>query len=70
MMTSQAPGDVRSEGLSNHIGQLRVSCVLDNGVRVTLLLPDDWQALLNRVAALEAAAHAVPNSIEDLTYGG
>jgi hypothetical protein len=35
---------------------------------VTLKLPDDWQTLLARVAALEAAA--VPNSLEDLTYGG
>jgi hypothetical protein len=51
-----------------HTGRLIVSCKLNTGAVVTLKLPDDWQTLLARVAALEAAA--VPNSLEDLTYGG
>jgi phage baseplate assembly protein gpV len=70
MMTVQAPGDRRTDGMFTHTGRVRVSCVLDSGEQVTVLLPDDWQTLLDRVAALESQVQAVPNSLEDLTYGG
>ena len=69
-MTVQAPGDQRSDGMFTHTGRIRVSCVLDTGEQVTLLLPDDWQTLLARMAALEEQVQALPNSLEDLTYGG
>lgn len=66
-MQVSAPGDERTDGMRTHTGRIRVSCVLDNGQQVTVTLPDDWQSLLDRVAALEALS---VNSLEDLTYGG
>jgi hypothetical protein len=58
----------QTDGYLRHTGQLTVSCKLDSGTLVTLTLPDDWQTLLARVAALEA--RVIPNSLEDLTYAG
>jgi hypothetical protein len=58
----------RSGGLWVHTGQLRVSCRMDDGTLATVTLPDDWNALVARVAALEAKT--VPNSMEDLLYAG
>ncbi len=63
-------GGQQTEGTQSHTGRFRVSCKLATGAVVTLTLPDDWQTLLNRVAALEAAVTTPPNSLEDLTYGG
>lgn len=61
----------QADGVARHTGRVIVSCRLDSGALVTVTLPDDWQTLLARVAALEAAMPAgVPNSLEDLTYGG
>jgi hypothetical protein len=69
--SSVAADSRKTNGYVAHTGRMRVSCKLANGTLVTLVLPDDWQTLLARVAALEAAMPAsVPNSIEDLTYGG
>ena len=64
------PSDHITDGFWIHTGRLRVSCRLSSGTVVTLTLPDDWQTLLARVSALEAAAAAVPNSLEDLKYAG
>jgi hypothetical protein len=58
----------QTDGTLTHTGRLRVSCKLNTGAVVTVTLPDDWQTLLARVTALEAVL--VPNSLEDLTYGG
>lgn len=60
----------QTEGYSSHTGRLKVSFKLPNGVVATVTLPDDWVTLTARVAALEASSTAVPNSLEDLTYGG
>lgn len=61
----------QTDGVVRHTGRVTVACRLDSGALVTVTLPDDWQTLLARVAALEAAAPGpVPNSLEDLTYGG
>ena len=66
-----APGSGHTDGYVSHSGRIRVSCRLTSGALVTLVLPDDWQTLLNRVTALEAAMPAnVPNSLEDLKYAG
>lgn len=63
--------DRRSDGIVLHTGRVRVSRQLESGTLAIITLPDDWDALVARVAALEAAAPpTVPNSIEDLTYGG
>lgn len=64
---TQVSGD-QTNGMLLHTGRFRVSCKLTTGALVTLTLPDDWQTLVARVAALEA--RTAPNSIEDLTYGG
>ena len=61
---------VSSNGIERHTGRLQVSRKQANGTLVTVMLPDDWAALVARVAALEAAAGATLNSLEDLTYGG
>jgi hypothetical protein len=53
-------GDSTTDGTWLHTGHLIVSLKLSSGTVVTLKLPEDWQAL----KAL------VPNSLEDLTYGG
>ena len=53
-------GDQTTNGTWQHTGHLIISCKLPSGTVVTLTLPDDWQTL----KAL------VPNSLEDLTYGG
>lgn len=62
----------QSDGTVRHTGRVTVARRLETGVLVTLTLPDDWQTLLARVAALEAAVlpGGVPNSLEDLKYGG
>jgi hypothetical protein len=60
----------QSDGSWAHTGRLEVRCKLDSGAVVMVTLPDDWQALVNRVAALEASSTAVPNSLEDLRYAG
>ena len=53
--------DVReTDGLWTHTGHLIIKCQLPSGTVITLKLPEDWQAL----KAL------IPNSLEDLTYGG
>lgn len=62
--------DRRSDGIVLHTGRVRVSRQLESGTLATITLPDDWDALVARVAALEAGATAPPNSLEDLTYGG
>jgi hypothetical protein len=59
-VTNGLTNDQRTEGTWLHTGKLIVSCKLASGTVVTLTLPDDWQAL----KAL------IPNSLEDLTYGG
>jgi hypothetical protein len=72
-MTTQAPvvpSDHITDGFWIHTGRLRVSYRLSTGTVVTITLPDDWQTLVARVAALEATAANVPNSIEDLKYAG
>lgn len=58
----------QTDGFLAHTGRVTVRCRLDDGTLVAVTLPDDWQTLLARVAALEAAGGA--NSLEDLTYGG
>ena len=58
----------QSDGFVAHTGRVTVRCRLDDGTLVAVTLPDDWQTLVARVTALEAAAGA--NSLEDLTYGG
>jgi hypothetical protein len=60
-------GGQQTEGTWLHTGKLIVSCKLPSGTLVTVTLPDDWQTLLDRLTTLEAR---VPNSLEDLTYGG
>ena len=50
----------QTNGVWKHTGQLIISFKEPNGTVVTLTLPDDWTLLLTKV----------PNSIEDLTYGG
>ena len=57
-------------GVWRQAGRLIVTCRLTSGTLVTVTLPDDWQTLVARVAALETAVAAMPNSLEDLTYGG
>jgi len=59
----------QTDGFLRHTGRVTVACRLDSGALVTVTLPDDWQTLLDRVAALEAAA-ATLNSLEDLKYAG
>ena len=59
----------QNDGTQRHTGRFTVARKLANGTLVTVILPDDWQALVARVAALEAAG-AGANSLEDLTYGG
>jgi hypothetical protein len=69
-MTTQAPvvpSDHITDGFWIHTGRLRVSYRLTTGAVVTITLPDDWQTLLARVAALEA--RPVINSLDDLVYG-
>jgi hypothetical protein len=61
----------QTEGYSAHTGRLKVSFKMPSGQLASVTLPDDWVALVARVAALESATPAVvPNSMEDLTYGG
>jgi hypothetical protein len=67
-MTFVVTRNGQTDGTVLHTGHVTVSCRLDNGSLVTVTLPDDWQTILDRLAALEA--HAAPNSLEDLTYGG
>jgi hypothetical protein len=63
--------DRRTDGVVVHTGSVQVSRRIASGELVTVTLPDDWDALVARVEALEAAVPAsVPNSLEDLTYGG
>ena len=50
--------DQRTEGTWVHTGRLVISVRLDNGTVLKFTLPDDLVGL------------AVPNSLEDLTYGG
>ena len=69
-MTFAIVPNAQTDGYLAHTGRVRVSCRLDSGALVTLTLPDDWQTLLARVAALEATVTTPPNSLEDLTYGG
>ena len=70
MSTQVLVGDSATDGTMSHTGRLIVSYRLPTGVVVKLTLPDDWQTLLARVAALETSAAAVPNSLEDLKYAG
>lgn len=67
-MLSVAP-NAQTDGFVSHTGQVRISYRLDSGTLVTLTLPDDWQTLLGRVAALEATVTTL-NSLEDLKYAG
>jgi len=67
-MQALAP-NAQTDGFLRHTGRVTVACRLDSGTLVTVTLPDDWQTLLDRVAALEAAA-ATLNSLEDLKYAG
>jgi hypothetical protein len=65
--TRQTSLERRTSGLWTHTGQLIVQFMAPNGTLMRVTLPDDWVALESRVAALEAV---MPNSLEDLTYGG
>ena len=49
-----------------HRGQLIIAFQLDDGTVLRLTLPDDWQALVARVEALEAGG---VDCLEDMTYG-
>ena len=60
----------QTDGYVAHTGRVKVSRRVASGAMVTVTLPDDWQALVARVTALEAAVVTPPNSLEDLTYGG
>ena len=53
-------GGQQTDGVWVHTGKLIISAKLPSGTVITLTLPDDWQVL----KAL------MPNSLEDLTYGG
>ena len=65
--TRVVTGNRQTDGFWLHTGHITVTCRLDSGQLVTVTLPDDWQTLVARVTALEAA---MPNSLEDLTYAG
>lgn len=68
MFEVQAPQ--HTEGIVRHTGRLIVARLLGTPAQsYTVTLPDDFKALVARVAALEAAASGA-NSLEDLTYGG
>lgn len=67
-MVVQVASVRQSDGFWLHTGRMTISAVLADGTPLSVTLPDDWQSLVARVAALEAAA--APNSLEDLTYGG
>jgi hypothetical protein len=69
MSTAVVTRNGQTDGNVLHTGRVTVSCRMDNGTLVTLTLPDDWQTILDRIAALEATSSPV-NSLEDLTYGG
>jgi hypothetical protein len=57
-----------TDGVQLHTGRLIVRYLSASGTLISITLPDDWQTLLDRVAALEA--NAAVDSLEDLTYGG
>jgi hypothetical protein len=50
----------QTDGTWTHTGRLVVSFKMPSGQVVTLTLPDDWLTL----------KASIPNSLEDLTYGG
>lgn len=59
--------DTRTTFANRHVdgnwiytGHVTYSCCLDDGTRATLVLPEDWLALVARVAALEAKVQTQP----------
>ena len=61
----------RTDGTYRHTGRMYISVRRADGTLLSLVLPDDLIALAARVTALEAMVPSgIPNSIEDLTYGG
>lgn len=68
--TLVVPEQHRTAGFWLHSGRLRISYRAASGTVTTITFPDDWNTLVARVSALEAAMVTPPNSLEDLTYAG